>query len=520
MKNENQQKAVKENELSTYLGDVEVVDASELKYEKSNVLVNSFYNMSSPARKMVNYALTYFRKRKFTQQQLAEGLERQFSAKELKENVFPHLSNRNSIYIELDTISDALTNTRIIRHDANSQRFEYINFIEYAKYENGVFSIKFSPSISKYIANLGQTEEPKAIEQKDDDELKEYTINNNPQGFTVFEYNTNIALKSIWGIAMYELLESKKYRMRDGRLSFEISILDLKLLLGIIDTTNTKVQNILNKKNLSDEEKLNEISKLDEGLTNTQKLQKMQVHKYKKWSEFERQVLKTAKEDFDQCMEKGVIDFNFMYQGKKTGKNKVTIVRFDLFSKQKWHQLFGSKQEESTEENEQPVRKQIVDKPDAGSGQYTVMDISNLIQEAGGAQKFIEKIDKYEFKMGLDMSPIDDMLLYGVLNKLTTELFNQGITEQIKDKLMKASDKNINVILKNIKYIYSEYKIKGEEISNLPGLLIKACADDYYNNRQTVPGDNKIKASKNNKFGNFNQRDYDYDELMKSVLSK
>ena len=212
----------------------------------------------------------------------------------------------NSIYTQLkmmvvgDGIHETLDDWKLIITDDRNKKFRAIRVITDCEYDNGVFTIRYNNLLNDKIYQL-------------------------KENYTVFYLEDILQLRSQYSLRLYEILKSdydkqmsrekKKHNVSPGtKFTKEISIEELKLEFGIIDSTTDK--NIINALNEDDDLSEQQIKKADK--------------KYKDYSNFRINVIERA---WKEIREKTHIMFD--YEPITSGRGgKVVAIRFLTWTKE------------------------------------------------------------------------------------------------------------------------------------------------------------------------------------------
>ena len=127
----------------------------------------------------------------------------------------------NSLYANLTSIimppkgKGGLTDWKIVYRDDESQELRVVNVIQEAHYKDGELFIRYNSGLSKYLDNL----------------LRNYTV---------LPLDEIMPLQSMYSFRMYEVLKGRLDYERavkkvNGPIEWDVDIVELKLLLGIID---------------------------------------------------------------------------------------------------------------------------------------------------------------------------------------------------------------------------------------------------------------------------------------------
>lgn len=469
-------------------GTNEIILASKRpKYEKSNELVNAKFNISRLEQNVINYSLTKLRGKSFTEEDKKYGIKIDMTNEELIKYVFGSSKSHN-LYGQLNKLSTKILKNSLIIEDPDKESFYKIVIIKTCVYENGIFSMVFHEELSNHI------------------------IHENKLPFTVLDYLTAKSLKSSNSVRMYELLEKMSFKMVNGKYEFVMHLIDLKFTLGFIDKDNDEVIKIFNKYygNYDIIEK-----KLDELDNKLIAAKKEPIHKYKEYKAFRRSVLEVARQEIYKSAEEGISEFIFEYEPAEKKKKRISAIKITMYDSTAYHRL---KQLERDAEPHQITINEY-EKEDVEVDVYDVFEIQRLINEKG-AVEFFKQYDAYEYVKYIELSKEEEKILYNIVYEIIKAHFKDVIEEPIKEttikNIIKVGNYDILYIFHNIEYaLYNK-----RSINNIQAYLVDACKNNYANGRRRTQKEknNSVPNYKKGSFYQFEQRDYDFDELEKQLF--
>lgn len=301
--------------------------------------------------------------------------------------------------------SSSLMGYIAIYKDEENKTFSASRLITDANFDGNVLYLRYNSSMAKYIFNL-------------------------KTNYTKFDIDQMMSLKSIYSWRLLELFQSninlkdweneKKHISKQDAYILKVDMTDLKLMLGIIDSSNKAVIKGIKSNNYDIIEQIDTNAKMA------------------RYGNFKRDVLDHAQKEI---AEKSNIKYD--YEPIRTGKGgKVTAIIFKIYHKN------------------DDVVKEI---PEI---QYDEDDVIDCIRE------FI---------------PADIL----------------------KTKELRILIKDAAGDIEKIRKAWNIAEERGN-ITNIMGFMRKAIRDDYEASKPLV----------NNKFNNFeNRRDYDFDELERTILT-
>lgn len=349
---------------------------------KSNNLVLSHFKMTLHEQKILVLCISKIKK----EDKKDDYIDLTFKLTVEEMSKFLLLSKR-TLYKDLENISARLMRYLIEIRNENGE-FEKIRPFPYARYEDGIFTLRFEQSMKDYLM-----------------ELKDK--------FTIYDIENVRYLKSNYSMRMYEILKSYEWINH-----CVIELDELKKLVGVIGITDDNY-----------------------------------IDLYTRYNDFKRYVLVTAQKELEEKT-----DIKFEFQEIKKGR-KVMQIEF-IISSNANNMVYLMPIEEA------PAKKisqrEVVSSMEEIAAEIASVDIDDLIDQL---QAFISE-------------PL-----------------------KIKDlkAILKAADNDV-------KLIQTKYELAKQQshIENLTAWLIAAVKSDY-----TEP----ISRTKNNKFVNYKQENYDFDKL-------
>lgn len=265
-------------------------------------------------------------------------------------------SNSGSIYAKLDKIAQMMTATSMGYSNVDLQEFDYITVVNRAQYKNGEFMMRFSLEA-----------------------LEELTSKVTP--FTMLEKRIVMQLKRPCSIPLYQLLKSKCYYpanykgIRNNVFSFEISVSELKLDIGAVDSNHPDIREVLiGSKGLS--------SDFDKAV---HVAEKRKIAMFSEWAEFDRKCLRKSQEEINE-----VSDIYFEYEGLSKGRGgKIEGVAFTIW--------LGGKHDNAAEEVESDEKAEQGQKEDtkelSDDEKFVIhMEVYNMMKDFGLGIRDIENL--------------------------------------------------------------------------------------------------------------------------------
>ena len=186
-------------------------------YSKSNFLIGAKYRSTLLENKLMALSLSRIQYNKEKNELFAK----------IKASEIRRLLNTNtgSFYTQLDDTAKMMTGKSIGISDAEKQEFCYIAVVTKAEYKNSELYVQFHSDLKKYLYNI-----------KDK--------------FTPLQLSIMLSFKNVYSFRLYEILKSKSFypkweKRNDNLFRFEISLSELKLELGIVNSELDEVRRVL-----------------------------------------------------------------------------------------------------------------------------------------------------------------------------------------------------------------------------------------------------------------------------------
>ena len=266
-------------------------------FPKSNALIASKYRTTLTEAKIMSISLAASDR---IQKNPETGyLEQKFSAAELREKLG---IKGGRLYTTLAETANSMMGRVVGTKDPDKNFFEYISIITRTKYEDGVFTIEYSPHIEKYIMDL-------------------------KKNFTIINLDIATGFKSIYSFRLYEFLHSFCYPKSDfeaGKV-FERNFLlsELMLTLGIVNANNDKVRKILTGAKNPDFDRAVEVAR------------KNSEHLYDSWQNLKTRALTPAIKEINETT-----DLYIDYKANGRGRGgKIHDITFYVKKNPNWNQV-------------------------------------------------------------------------------------------------------------------------------------------------------------------------------------
>lgn len=274
---------------------------NNLNLRKSNNMVTAKYQSSLLENQVMAIALTRI---EVNNNDMSHPLVAKLYPGELKKLIV----DPDHIYRSLKTISSSMTGRRVIIEDGNGN-FNAFAMITNAKYENGVFEVRFNDELKKDILGL---------------ELR--------GNYTTLELSILSSFRRNSSFRLYELLKKEMYKLSSNScIEVEYGIAELKFMLGLIDSDSDIVKDeIASYKKVGQPIDWDAVYEKAASVTinTTDKNGKPKTEyltKYNDWRDFQRCVLKVAQEELEEKS-----NIRFEYEPIRLGR-KIKRIKFILY---------------------------------------------------------------------------------------------------------------------------------------------------------------------------------------------
>ena len=205
--------------------------------KKSNVLISSKYNSSILENKLLAIGL-------LKAEEEDGRIVSRINTKELKQYLCDDDKKvSGSFYTQIKQAADEMIDRKVFIEDRENNRFVIMGLIGVVKYENNILEIKFEPDMTEYILNV-------------------------KSNYTNLDIPILMSFKKNYSYRLYEILKSGLYdRYRDWTnkdveaFKMDFDLAELKLSIGVVDTTEKEVKHELRRGKLDLETIVSDVSK-------------------------------------------------------------------------------------------------------------------------------------------------------------------------------------------------------------------------------------------------------------------
>lgn len=192
---------------------------------KSNMFIGTKYKASIIENKITYLAMLRIQNRQY--ESLPDGIYVKLRAGEIKKAIG---NSSGTFYTVLKEVANNMTGNNMGLVDEENQRFTYITLINFANYNDGVFTIRFANELRNNLIGI-----------KDN--------------FTKLPKSIAMTFKKPYSFPLYQLLKSQCYYpagytgVRNNKFIVEVNLAELKLEIGVVNANQTEVKKILSRGN-------------------------------------------------------------------------------------------------------------------------------------------------------------------------------------------------------------------------------------------------------------------------------
>ena len=367
----------------------------------------------------------------------------------------------SSMYGKLQKIASEMRAISYGWMNEKEMSFDYTVLINRTRYENGVFFMRFANDVKKYLLNL--------------------------QSYTQLPESIVMRFQKPYSFRLYETLKSQCYYPSRYKLEkryifeYEISIAELKLIVGAVDVNQPQVKSALSRATGKDEDYERALELSSENM-------------FKRWSSFDDRCLRPSVNEINEISDI-VVEYKAVRQGRG---GKVKRVIFYLYVK-------------GTEAGDEAFARWTLDqvsemqKNDPLPNQDLSPVTDNPEQSEEVSADVLDTVDE---------EPHQVNLLQYTVTKNTQELMAE-FNLDYEDILTIAEIADYD--FEKIQQAYDALKACETQIHDVLRWMISAIRKGYKANSKVAYKGQKQDAPKKNSFTDYEQRTYDYDALMEQL---
>lgn len=258
-------------------------------YNKSNTLISAKYKSTLFENKLLALALSTLRTDSKTGE-ISSTIKAGHIRKVLN-------ANTGSFYNQLAKAAKNMTGKKVGYNNPEVQKFEYMAVVIYAKYDNGYFTIEFNPKMKEYLVEI-------------------------KGNYTRLSLPVMMSFNSVYSFRLYEFLRSRAYTPKNlqhigekSRFTVTATLAELKMMLGVVNAAEDKVQEILDASENPDYDMAVRVAS-----------EKM----FEKNHEFKKQVVDVAVSEINEKS-----DIEVAYEIMRATRNEISGFLFDIRFKKK-----------------------------------------------------------------------------------------------------------------------------------------------------------------------------------------
>lgn len=255
----------------------------EMTYRKSNSLIASKWKSTLLENRLLSIALTRIESRPST------GNRTELVARLYPGELKRLIGDPTHIYSRLKTVSKSMTGHSMVIEDGKGN-FSAMAIVTNATYQDGVLTIHLNPELRRHILGLEKR-------------------------YTTLTLSVMMGFRRDASFRLYEIFKSNLYKKKPGADSvvLEYNIAELRFMIGLANADDPLIR----------QERIKMGSDVDWDVLYDKLDKKDKV--YARWSEFERNVLRPAKEELKEKS-----DIAFDYEGIRKGR-WMKLIRFTIY---------------------------------------------------------------------------------------------------------------------------------------------------------------------------------------------
>ena len=286
------------------------------KFKKSNELIGAKYKSTLLENRILALSLSKVNQMR-AETVTINGENVKVFTSEIKSNELKKQLNISSKNLPTQ-VKAAYSNmsTRQIGIENENGEFKYRTLIIGGDYVNGTLKLYYNPLLSGYYKEVSKN-------------------------YTMMSLGTLLSLKSNHSFRLYELIKKECYttkaqkKIESDKIIYEVpfEVAELKFSLGVVNSTETAVQKVLNKAGAPDYEEA---------------VNRAKEKGFEKWAEFRRRCIDPAVKEIN-----GLEEFKLSYEVEKSGQGgKVQSITFFVEYKNKDNPVAKTKAEAERSQEE------------------------------------------------------------------------------------------------------------------------------------------------------------------------
>lgn len=303
-------------------------------YKKSNTLISAKYKSTLLENKVLALALSTLRV-----DSKSGEIYSSIKAGHIREVLN---ANTGSFYNQLKKLAKTMTGKTVGYENPEEEEFDYMSVIIRAHYGKGYFTVKFNPDMREYLVEI-------------------------KGNYTRLSLPVMMSFNSVYSFRLYEFLRSRAYNPKNlqhlgekDRFAVSVTISELKLMLGVVNASEEKVQEILNMSEDPDYDKAVQVA--------TEKM-------FEKNYDFRKQVVDVAVAEINEKS-----DIEVGYELVRTIRSEISGFIFNIRFKKKEAKVLSDEEKEEIQEKisdliDQPLKiREVKSIADAAEYDYELVE--------------------------------------------------------------------------------------------------------------------------------------------------
>lgn len=443
---------------------------------KSNLLIGAKYKATTMEQKVTYIAMLKIQERQCEVK--SDGIYVEIPAKEIRRRA--HYSSRSgAFYNALKVAAQGMTSNSIGIIDDENHQFSFFTLINKAEYKDGVFTIRFANEFKERLIDLKENYTL----------LPEYAamVVSRPQTYPLYQ----VLKKQCYYPSYYK-------GVKDNKFIVEISVAELKLIMGVVNSNATEVRKVLMGSGGSDKDYEKAVNIANNSMESM----------YKTWNDFNRQCLAPTIAEINEFTDI-LVDYHTISEGRG---GKIKKIQFIVSVK---NPSASQKSLDSSTSEEENTPEHI----DEAQQLMIALKVSSILSVENLSPEEILSICK---AADYDVPSVERA--YNILKQSGTPINN--ITGWLITAIKKKFVSNNNVKTGS-DFSYSNKNITPDYTDEI-ACTSSGCSssddfspsDDDFNPEDGIKSLGHSTPAGKNKFNRFSQREYDFDKLEKTLLRK
>ena len=421
---------------------------------KANQLIGIKYRSSVLENQLIYLGMLKVQNGQYESQ--SDGLYVSIQASEIRN--LTGRASKASLYNKLHSIALSMGSIRFGWKNDKEKSFEYTVLINKTSYSNGVFRLRFAKDIENYLLNL--------------------------QTYTKLPSNIVMRFKKPYSFRLYETLKAQCYYPSGYNLpknyvfEYELSIAELKLIIGVVDVNEPNVKTYLSTVKGHDEEYEKAVEMSSQQL-------------YTQWSNFEAKCIGPSVDEINDISDI-VIEYKVVRQGRG---GKAKRINFKLYVK-------------DTPAGDEAFERWLASHPER------LQDDEEIIVDDDAVTVTIDTKPEKSRQAGVSFNGqqnvVDELTRFAAFGKAAEMLREFKLPDEDILAIVKAAGYEIE----KVQTAYNALKDCETQINDVTAWLISAIKNGYKVRKKVSYKKETQSGTAKNAFTDYEQRTYDYDDLM------